>query len=431
MAAPNGYVMHDSGFWYKLSDQSGPYVFNGSGMTLVGGANAVRTGIACSKAGVMGGLSAVGGANSGLSDAVGTSATNYLSYRIPRNSAIADVQVEFWNGHITSAGEAPGLNPIGLNGSLQYNGTLYQLMVSGVPLSSTILQPGAKVLCDPVTIALAQAGTFGIKSFVSVVSAGQTWPVGRKPGAGEGTNGGYSGLTGADTSQVLGTAGLSTAPNGIFGPSLIIATVRQGGVLVVGDSKAAGVGELGPDAFGQIGFIERTFGNEFPWFTNTRSGTKLADFNANHSAGFTSNVRYCSSVLFQRITNDIWTDGANLAQMQARCQAAWAEATSRGRPAIQMTCGPSTTGTWDTLAGQTIADPVKEANRVAVNDWLRTVPDGVNAVIDTADVEESSRNSGKWRVDLGGPATGDGLHDGPLATVKLIELLQTKLSLFM
>lgn len=34
MAAPVGYVMHRSGFWYKVSDQSGPYVFDGVTMRL-------------------------------------------------------------------------------------------------------------------------------------------------------------------------------------------------------------------------------------------------------------------------------------------------------------------------------------------------------------------------------------------------------------
>lgn len=34
MPAPAGYSMHASGYWYKLSDQSGPYTYDGVNMVL-------------------------------------------------------------------------------------------------------------------------------------------------------------------------------------------------------------------------------------------------------------------------------------------------------------------------------------------------------------------------------------------------------------
>ena len=35
MALPVGFTQHVSGYWFKLSDQSGPYVFDGTTMTVV------------------------------------------------------------------------------------------------------------------------------------------------------------------------------------------------------------------------------------------------------------------------------------------------------------------------------------------------------------------------------------------------------------
>ena len=34
MPAPTGFSLHSSGLWYKNSDQSGPYTFDGTNMVL-------------------------------------------------------------------------------------------------------------------------------------------------------------------------------------------------------------------------------------------------------------------------------------------------------------------------------------------------------------------------------------------------------------
>lgn len=36
MSVPNGYVMYESGYWFRSSDSSGPYIFDGTDMRLVG-----------------------------------------------------------------------------------------------------------------------------------------------------------------------------------------------------------------------------------------------------------------------------------------------------------------------------------------------------------------------------------------------------------
>jgi hypothetical protein len=56
-----------------------------------------------------------------------------------------------------------------------------------------------------------------------------------------------------------------------------------------------------------------------------------------------------------------------------------------------------------------------EANRVSLNTWLRTVPSPLTGVVEIADVFETARNSGLWKVN--GTAnyyTTDGIHPSAL-----------------
>ncbi len=110
----------------------------------------------------------------------------------------------------------------------------------------------------------------------------------------------------------------------------------------------------------------------------------------------------------------------------------WTWAKKQGVKVYQVTVLPFTSSTdrFATLEGQTPKE--NEAFRVRINDWLRDgapLRNGVPAIgtadpsavrighpdhpldgyIETADAVESSRNSGKWRVDKGSIG-GDGLH---------------------
>lgn len=110
------------------------------------------------------------------------------------------------------------------------------------------------------------------------------------------------------------------------------------------------------------------------------------------------------------------------------------------KPGGQSTITPWTTNTdnWATLANQTVKP--FEAIRVALNERLRAgapmttahvattagaadaiyvsqTGHPIRVIFDAADKMESSRNSGKFRVDLGQP-TADGVHmSGPLHEV--------------
>jgi hypothetical protein len=80
--------------------------------------------------------------------------------------------------------------------------------------------------------------------------------------------------------------------------------------------------------------------------------------------------------------------------------------TARGLKVFQTTICPRTTSTdnWTTTTNQT--PYAHEDIRVALNDWIRTCPAPLSGFFDAADLAETSRNSGIWKV--GYPS--DGTH---------------------
>lgn len=127
----------------------------------------------------------------------------------------------------------------------------------------------------------------------------------------------------------------------------------------------------------------------------------------------------------------------------------WTWAKKQGVKVYQTTVLPiaSSTDRFATLEGQTPRE--NEAFRVRVNDWLRDgapLLNGVPAIgtkdpaavridqpghpldgyIETADAVESSRNSGKWRIDHG-PIGGDGLHPNARAHELIAQSISAKL----
>lgn len=110
----------------------------------------------------------------------------------------------------------------------------------------------------------------------------------------------------------------------------------------------------------------------------------------------------CDYVIVGEGTNDI-ASGMTLAQYQPKALAiaTWFSAT--GIKVYFGTIPPRTTSTdsWATLANQTVA--ASEAQRLAINEWLRTIPAPITGILDVAAAVETS---GKWNVGT----TADGIH---------------------
>jgi hypothetical protein len=78
---------------------------------------------------------------------------------------------------------------------------------------------------------------------------------------------------------------------------------------------------------------------------------------------------------------------------------------------MQVTIPTRATSTdgWTTLENQTVTNG--GAERLELNDWIRTLPEGLDGYFELADLIESSRDSGKWRTfETENYITDDGTH---------------------
>ncbi|WP_214010161.1 SGNH/GDSL hydrolase family protein [Ancylobacter sonchi] len=239
----------------------------------------------------------------------------------------------------------------------------------------------------------------------------------------------------ADRTRSNSSADPRSRSNGMW-PVGILARTRHGGVLGIGDSIMQGVGDEHDDSDG-YGLIGRAAGNH-AWLNAGVSGDSLAKFLGSCHKRL-SLARYVKNIVFQHGVNGM--ADTDLATLQAEMLATWMQGARFKRPGarlFQTTITPSTRSSDDfrTLEGQQAAPGFStggNGTRESLNDWLRDgapIRDGrpvaggsrrasrmgdgshpLHAVFDVADALESSRNSGKWKVN--GTAnwlTADGLH---------------------
>lgn len=253
------------------------------------------------------------------------------------------------------------------------------------------------------------------------------------------------GATSVTDSTMAASAGTAQAQG--WWPLALVGRTSNKAVAILADSIGEGVNDTA-DATDAIGSVARAIVADVAYSNLSQSGDRL------EIALISSARRLAILPLFQNAVcalgvNDIGT-GRTLAQIKADMITRWVEAKALlagAKRVFQTTISPSTNSTdsFATLANQTAATNFSIAGngtRELLNDWLR---DG--APIDTstmtaaaigasggsiaragaaahplynylefADTVESSRNSGKWKVD--GTVfkwTGDGIHPSTYA----------------
>lgn len=224
---------------------------------------------------------------------------------------------------------------------------------------------------------------------------------GTRNGVNEGYNAGTSGV--ADNTL---TTVNPTGPGVAYTPAAIVGDTNLPAILIVGDSKALGVGESTnlQDPGGLAGEIERSVGRDIA-FINTACSSDKVNVAV---AGYTRRAElaaYCTHVVSNYGINDLGA-GRSAAQVLNDIQSL---SDIIGKPFWQATIAPFTTSTdgWTTTGGQTVWDATKSAQRIALNNSLRKVPRGLSGIFDIADVLESTRDSGLWSPNI----TSDGLHE--------------------
>jgi hypothetical protein len=300
--------------------------------------------------------------------------------------------------------------------------TRYPVFFSGQ--RSVTIQPGAEVIADPVHLFVPKGQVLQVSVFVSVGTAGQSWPIGH-------ASAGCS-VTATDNTLTANSAVWVTVfGNYGYTPSVILGTTKQPHPVMVGligDSIVSGEHDNPVTAGG----YERGLLAAGVPFTKTTLVGETAN-NLTTQAARQYRGRYlagCTHVLGDYGVND-FSGSRTAAQIAADLLATWAWLNAQGMKVYWTTITPRTTST-DSFATTTNQTPVAgaAAPRAALNDWLRAgapvnnsgayVAPGtaganpsslLSGVIDIAALVESSVNSGVWN-----PADAfDGVHPSTTA----------------
>jgi hypothetical protein len=274
---------------------------------------------------------------------------------------------------------------------------------------------GGIAISDPVAITLTAGQTFYARTFATSSDSLHIPYMGTEAVTystwGEGCDA-SNGVTATDKTL----SGTVTANNVSHYSPMVITCADDGtGPLVSlnGDSIMSGVGEVSPFVAAGRGFARRALNNTIPYVMSAAAGSKLSDPRVLRRPLLTA----CSDALCNSGINDLG-GGGTLASIQANMLAEWTWHANLGARVWQCTILPKTTSTdtWATTANQTAV--AFNASRTGLNDWIRAgapIVNGVavavgtsNAVVagqpghplkgyfETADIVETSRNSGIW-----------------------------------
>lgn len=347
------------------------------------------------------------GSPNNLSDGVSTGITTQTVHAC--QTAAAGLQLAYANYYNNNGVDADGLNNITVKASLKLSdATFMPVFFNG--RRSVVIEPGATVVSDPIPASYLKGNTIISRTFVSV-AGGEKYPLGITTDASLG-----SGVVSGDSVD-SGAIGASATKG--YAPWAVLGTPRYANgvsprVLLVGDSRVAGYGDTSgnKDAYG---WARRAFDGQLAYLNVAVSGSTVSGAQTLQglrrrlaladACGTFTDVIVCYGV------NDL-TGGSTSAQVQTRLQACYDIFKDRGLRVWGATIAPVTTSsdTWATVGNQT---PVaSNANRITVNNWIRTTPTPLAGFFEFADAVESARDSGLWKAT--GSASGytlDGTHE--------------------
>jgi lysophospholipase L1-like esterase len=279
--------------------------------------------------------------------------------------------------------------------------------------SQVTIQPGKWAFSDPIGITLNKGDTFQTRTYVNVAAAATKFPTGSyttQSSLGEGENYTSGGGTNNTTPGSVGVTAVNGV--GVFAPAMILgyakARISPPRILLVGDSIMAGVGDGG--TFTNWGYVLRALNNNYP-YQLLAYPSETVDFMRDNQRAFRRLGMVLTKMQPSAIICELGVNSvkAGSGTIQADLLTIWQQLANFGVPLYQTTITPVTTSTdsWATTANQTVT--ANESIRTALNDYIRTVPSPLTGIFEVADLAETSRNSGIWRV-TGGAYTGDGTH---------------------
>ncbi len=237
-------------------------------------------------------------------------------------------------------------------------------------------------------------------------------------------------VNGEKLSTLNGGGNLSMTPGAITDnigtayrapPAIIRGNVTGRSFALIGDSRTEGTQDAG--ASSDKGEIARALTNRFPYINLGVGNDRAVTFVASYAKRLALAAQ-CSDVVMGLGGNDL-SLGRTAAQILADRATIKAAFTGKTHWAYTLPpFGVTSSDGFATLANQTV--PAINAERVILNDTLRAGIAGVTT-LEVADAVESSRNSGKWRVDLGVIAP-DGIHENALGNQTIAAAISASIS---
>lgn len=309
------------------------------------------------------------------------------------------IHVAYANWRRVSGSESNGANNITVRGAVEYpSGTYTPLYFNGS--RDVVIHPGGTAISDPCSIVIPLGTQFWTRTEVIVGSGESFMYHNLRTEDGEASQTGAGDLT---TSGTITGSSPSYGPCAIFEDFLSATELRIGGI---GDSIMMGTGDTTKVNWG---WFARAFGAVVPAQRVAFGSETALNFSGQQSTYRRlpllegANIIICSYGI-----NDI---SSSLANIQTRLTNVWTRAAATGVPVVQCTLTPSTTSTdsWATTTNQTVTS--NETKRTQLNDWIRSLPSPISGYIEIADIAETARNSGLWKVTgAANYATSDGLH---------------------
>lgn len=205
-------------------------------------------------------------------------------------------------------------------------------------------------------------------------------------------------------------------------PLAILGWTNQPSVLMIGDSRTFGFGDVTLDTTGDRGNLARPLGGSYAYITMGVPGDTASNFVSSHTLRAQIG-KYATHVISAYGINDFYTNHSTPATVEAFVgdMAGYL----LPRQFLQCTLEPESTSSnsWETLAGQTVG--AANTSVQTFNTWVRGNGNPMMGLLDIASALESggaSAPSGKWIVN--GTAnfyTADGIH-GTTAAEKLLML---------
>lgn len=347
-----------------------------------------------------------------------SSGSNCRSVHTAREDIMSSMQLLDFNWYVNNAGTGltyQETNPgaaVTFTHSVEYPiGNPNRVQVTWSGASSVSVADGGQAISDVIPIIIPKGGTFYIYTFRHSASA--VIPYGLDICLSEGEKAVYGN---ASTPDMTMSGSFSDDGNAAYYRPIILGMTNRPSLALIGDSRTTGDGEMtfvgaaGTLAYSSAGELARSLEPQLATLNLGVSGDAPQLWLASNTKRLALATTYCSAIAIEFGINHLFGGGSSasvISDLQSMI------ALFPGKKVYVTTLSPVTIGT---VSGSNTWDSTREANRVSVNNAIRSGLAGAAGYFEVADIMETARNSGVWNTGY----TTDGIHGNVTGIAALV-----------